>query len=360
MDLSGTPKGVLEIVATFNGPAPSGVAVSKHGRIFLSFPRHAVDHNGPTLAELKGGQLVPFPNAALNPPSGGNPSETLVSVHGITMDAQDRLWVIDDGKRAGKPIEPGAAKVVGFDINTGELVRKVVLSPPALLPDSHMNDLRVDLTHGSSGMAYVADSSFGESPALVIVDLATGKAERRLAHHVSTQPEKGFMVVIEGRPMLYEQGLPPTFPTGGVDGVALSPDSSRLYYAPLTSRHLYSIPTAVLANRSASTSELAAAVVDEGEKGAADGLAVDQMGRLYTTNHELDAILRRQPDGRFEVFARDPRLLWPDGICVSPNGYVYFTVDQSQRLPQFNGGRDLRQPPFLLIRAPVNGVPSSN
>jgi hypothetical protein len=56
---------------------------------------------------------------------------------------------------------------------------KVLLMPPVLQPDSHMNDLRVDLTHGAQGTAYVADSSFGTTPALIVVDLATLKARWR-------------------------------------------------------------------------------------------------------------------------------------------------------------------------------------
>ena len=39
------PVGKLELVATFNGPMPTGVTVSQKGRIFVNFPRwgdHAV------------------------------------------------------------------------------------------------------------------------------------------------------------------------------------------------------------------------------------------------------------------------------------------------------------------------------
>jgi hypothetical protein len=38
---------------------------------------------------------------------------------------------------------------VGFDLKTGAVVGKALLKPPALLPDSHMNGLRVDLAHGA-------------------------------------------------------------------------------------------------------------------------------------------------------------------------------------------------------------------
>lgn len=240
---------------------------------------------------------------------------------------------------------------MGFEPDTGRIVAKVVLKPPALLPDSPMNDLRVDLTHGAAGMAYVADSSFGVSPALVVVDLATGAERRVLANHPSTQPDRGFMAVLEGRPLVWQAKDAP-LPTGGVDGVTLSPDSRTFFYAPLSSRRLYSIPTDILANPEATDAELAAAVTDLGEKGFADGLCSDSDGRIYTTNGEHDAIFRRNTDGSFEVVARDPRIVWPDGVFAT-SSHVYVVCGQWNRLAGMNNGVNQRRPPYLLIRSPI-------
>ncbi|MFT4198154.1 MAG: L-dopachrome tautomerase-related protein [Pseudoxanthomonas sp.] len=351
-DPSALPAGSLEVVARFDGPGPSGIAVS-HGRVFVGFPRHADNHAGMTLGVLVDGRLLPFPSAAMSFPSTAAYADWLVSVHGMTTDSRGNLWVIDDGKRAGiDGIPDGAAKVVGFDPVTGKVIGKVVLKAPALRQDSHMNDLRVDLSHGARGTAYISDSSFGTAPALVVVDLASGRQRRVLADHVSTQPEPGFLTVLDGKPMRYD-ARHPTFPVGGADAITLSPDSATLYYAPLTSRRLYSIPTAVLADFGNDQATLAAAVADLGEKGFADGMASDPQGRLYITDGEHDAILRRWPDGRFDVVLRDPRLVWPDGIYADAH-YVYVTLGQWDRLPGFNGGQDLRQPPYLLVRAPID------
>jgi sugar lactone lactonase YvrE len=354
-DAGGTTAGSVEVVARFDAPDPSGIAVTPDGRIFIGFPRHADDHSGPTLGELKNGKLVPYPDVAHSMPSAAPASERLVSVHGMTLDAQGRLWLIDDGKRAGHPIPDGAAKVVGIDPATNRIVANVVLRAPALLADSHMNDLRIDLTHGSAGTAYISDSSFGTSPALVVVDLASGRQRRVLAQHPSTRAEAGFMAVIEGKPLRYDP-KDQQFPVGGVDGVTLSADSSRLYFAPLTSRRLYSIPTAILADFTASDNSLAAAVKDEGEKGFADGLATDAAGRIYTTDAEHDQVLRRNLDGSFDVAARDPRFLSPDGIFAARD-YIYLTLGQWNRLASFHHGANLRRPPFLLVRFPVADAP---
>jgi hypothetical protein len=114
-----TPTGSFEVVAEFYGPRPSGIVVTPDGLIFVGFPRHANNHKEATLAELKNGKLVPFPNAGMSLPSDVFPEQRLVSVHGMTLDSRGRIWAIDDGKLAGQPIAPGAAKIVGFDPSGG-------------------------------------------------------------------------------------------------------------------------------------------------------------------------------------------------------------------------------------------------
>ncbi len=348
------PSQAIEIVAEISGPEPSGIVVARDGRIFLGFPRHAIDHKKATLAEYKDGKLIPFPNAAMSLPSDAQAADRLVSVHGMTMDTEGRLWLIDDGKTAGRPIPPGGAKVVGFDIETGNVVGKALLAPPALLPDSHMNDLRVDLTHGAKGVAYITDSSFGTSSALVVVDLETGKARRALANNPSTRAEPGFMAFFQGRPLVYDPRRP-SFPVGGADGITLSAGSKRLYWTALTGRRLYSIATDLLADARLNDEKLAAAVVNEGERPACDGLATDQSNRIYFGAFEQDSIVRRNPDGRFELVAHDPRIVWPDGLFAADT-YLYVTLGQANRQPGFNDGLDLRRPPYLVVRVRIDAA----
>lgn len=343
------PSGEVEIVASIPAPDPSGIAVAG-GRLYLTFPKHDGDHPGPVLGEWKDGRLVPFPSAHWAEAATGDPAERLISPHGLTLDTRGRLWVIDDGKIKGQPIPPGGAKVVGIDPASGKVFANVILKD-ALLPGSHMNDLRVDLTHGEKGTAYISDSSFDGHPALVVVDIATGRQRRALANDKSIKADPGFLTFLGGKPL---RGDPrhPTFPYSGVDGVTLSKDSDRLYYAPLGSHRLYSLPTALIADFAADDAALARAVVDEGEKGSADGLATDAWGRIYTTAAEHDAVFRRNLDGSFDLIARDPRFVWPDGIFADDR-YVYVTLGQWTRLPQFHDGQDQRKPPFLVARMAI-------
>ncbi len=343
----------VETVASVQDPDFSGVVVTKEGRIFLGFPRHAVDHKGPTLAEYKDGRLIPFPNKEMTYLSTAPWSEQLVSPHGMTLDAEGRLWLIDDGKRAGiKEIPDGAAKVVGIDVKSGRIFRTVVIKAPALLPDSHLNDLRIDLTHGTEGMAYITDSSFGTRSALVVVDLAKASARRVLAQDASTQAVPGFSVFLEGKPHVYDAEHP-TFPIGGADGIALSPDSKRVYWTQISGRRLYSLPSASLSDPRITDEDLSKAIRDEGERPACDGIDSDSKGNLYFGAFEHQSVIRRTPKGELEVLAHDSRFVWPDALFVSGK-FLYVSLGQWNRLAGFNGGKDLRKPPYQLVRIPID------
>ncbi|WP_242010596.1 major royal jelly family protein [Acetobacter musti] len=346
------PTGTMEVIGALPDPGPSGIAVTPDNRVFLTFPRHAEDHNHPALAELIDGKAVAWPDEKTTRQSSLPISQRLISPHGMTTDAKGRLWLIDDGKIVGHPIPPGAAKIVGYDPGSRTRIANIVLRPPVMLPDSHMNDLRVDLTHGEKGTVFVADSSFGTSPGLVIADVASGRQRRVLTHHPSILPEPGLVAVLEGKPRHYKASHA-QFPTGGVDSITLSADSSTLYYSPLTSRRLYSLPTALLSDFSSTDQQLSEAVTDLGEKVLTDGLATDPWNRIYLTAGEHDAIMRRNTDGSIDVIARDQRIIWPDGIFADKN-YVYCVLGQWNRLAGFNDGHSLRQPPYLVVRCPIS------
>src|SRR5438874_3649297 len=72
--------------------------------------------------------------------------------------------------------------------------------------------------------------------------------------------------------------------------------------------------------------------VDHGDKGGtADGMETDSKNRLYLTNYEHNAILRRLPDGTYETLAHDPHLLWPDTLSVAADGYLYCIANPLRR-----------------------------
>jgi sugar lactone lactonase YvrE len=353
------PAGTLEVVATFPKDMPTGVTVSKAGRIFLTFPRWG-DPVETNVGELKDGKVVPYPNAEINKLQIDRPADCLMTVQSAIVDPLDRLWLCDTGTVNMGPVYPGGAKMICVDLKTDRIIKTLPLTGNGVLKSTYLNDLRFDLRKGTEGLAYVTDSSANGPNGIVVIDLATGKTWRKLNDHPSTKAEKGFMPVVEGR-VLMEKPKPDAEPKHikiGSDGIALSADGKKLYYCPLASRKLYAVNTDALADPDTPDEKVAATVEDLGDRGfASDGLEHDTAGRLYLTNYEDDAILRRSPDGKYETMVHDPRAMWPDTLSIGQDGYLYFTANQLHRQPRFQGGKDERERPFVLFKVKVDARP---
>lgn len=354
------PVGELELVHAFTGPMPTGVSVSHTGRIFVNFPKWG-DEVPATVVELRDGREVPFPDERWNSPSGDDDAEAFVSVQSVVVDPADRLWVLDTGSPMFRPTTPGGPKLVRVDLDTDTVAQVITFPTDVALPSTYLNDVRFDLRRGEAGTAYITDSSDSGPNGIIVVDLASGASWRRLHDHPSTkaEPLETFRPVVEGRPFLERPADGPPKPvTMGADGIAISADGSRLHYCPLASRRWYSVSTDALTDRSAADDQVAASVVDEGDKGgASDGLETDDAGRLYLTSYEHDAVLRRLPDGGYETVAHDPRLLWPDTMSVASDGHLYVTANQLHRQAKYQRGQDLRRKPYALFRIRIDAGP---
>lgn len=236
-----------------------------------------------------------------------------------------------------------------------------MFDPDVALDTTYLNDIRFDLRKGDDGVAYITDSSDQGPNGIIVVELATGEAWRRLHDHPSTKAEKPdtFLPVVEGRVFMERPADGPAKPVlMGSDGIAISSDGARIWYCPLASRRWYSVSADALADRSVSDADVVATVVDEGDKGgASDGLETDDAGRIYITSGEHNSILRRHPDGAIDTFVHDPRLLWPDTMSVAADGHLYVTANQLYRQEKYQGGADTRRKPYVLFRAPIDAGP---
>jgi sugar lactone lactonase YvrE len=339
---------------------PTGVSVSATGRIFVNYPKWG-DEVPATVTELRDGEAVPFPDERWNQPEDDADATAFVSVQSIVVDPADRLWVLDTGSPMFQPTERGGPKLVCVDLASDEVVQTVVFEPDVALPTTYHNDVRFDLRRGGAGVAYITDSSDQGPNGLIVVDLETGDAWRRLHDHPSTkaEPPERFLPVVEGRPFMERpaDGAPKPV-TMGSDGIAITADGRRIVYCPLASRHWYSVTTDALVDRASGDEEVAATVRDEGDKGTgSDGLETDDVGRLYLTAYEHNAVLRRTFDGSIETVVHDPRLLWPDTMSVAADGFLYVTANQLHRQAKYQGGEDRRVKPYALFRTPIDAGP---
>ncbi|MBC7800283.1 MAG: hypothetical protein H7Z10_06660 [Gemmatimonadaceae bacterium] len=349
------PAGAMELVVAANAPStPTGMTVSAEGRIFIFMPRIDAKIAYSVGEVARDGSVTPYPDAGINRPDPQRPRDTLFFVPNGVMDGRNRLWMLDGGLMdpSGAPV-PGAAKLMCIDISNGAIVANVPLGS-AVEATSSLNDLRIDAGNGRRETAYVTDQGQGGQGAIIAVDLATGRAVRRLARHPSTASTAGLVKMVEGRQMLLRSADGATKEIqGGANGIALSPDASRLYYAPLMGRHLYSANTAALLDPQASDDVVAATVQDLGEKGFTGGLQTDDRDRVYLALQEHNAVGRRTGQGTIEIVASDPRLIWADTMWIH-DGWLYINSAQVNRLPGFNGGRDMQRPPYAILRTRID------
>ncbi|AHY51175.1 hypothetical protein BJS_04024 [Bradyrhizobium japonicum SEMIA 5079] len=349
--------GTIEPVFEFYDAMPTGVSVAADGRIFINFPRWGDDVPF-TVGEIRNGQVVPYPDAPTNIFDPARPGETLGSVQSVVVDAANRLWILDTAAPGFSSPVAGGAKLVAVDLATNKVVKTIVLPSSTVLPTTYINDVRFDLRRGKAGIAYITDSSISGPGGIIVVDLDSGESWRKLTGHKSTSPDPAFIPVVEGeRLAAREKGKPPAPFSVASDGIAISADGTTLYYCPLSSRHLYSVPTALLLDRHASEAAIAEAVVDLGEKGASDGLEADDKGRIYAGDYERNSVRQRQADGEWKTIAHDPRILWPDTLSVASDGYLYFTANQLHRQAQFHEGQDQRVKPYTLFRVRIDAGP---
>lgn len=351
--------GVLEQVFAFHDAMPTGVTVSETGRIFVNFPRWG-DTVPFTVGEIREGKVQPYPNAALNSEDPNDPAKGFISVQSVVADGRGRVWVLDTAAPKFVTPRPGGAKLVAIDLASNQVVKTLIFPASVILPSTYVNDMRFDFRVGEQGTVYVTDSSVSGPGGIIVMDIASGTAHRRLSGAHQTSVDPAFVPVVEGRAALLSKGPDGRVTALGVasDGIALSADGSTLYFSPLSSRHLYAVPTASLRNDQLSEAQLQREVVDLGEKGASDGLEADASGAIYASDYEHNGIRKRLADGSWQTIVHDPRVLWPDTLSIGPDGYLYFTANQLHRSPGFNDGQDLRSKPYSLLRVKVDAAPA--
>jgi sugar lactone lactonase YvrE len=297
----------------------TGVAVAKDGRVFATFPRMDTDTIPYSLAVVSGSQATPWPNVDWNTwnPS-VSPQNHFVSVQGLYLDTNNFLWVLDAASPQMRGIVRGGAKLLKFDPTSGQLVQRVDFDETVAYPGSYLNDVRVD---AAKNVAYISDSNEG---AIIVVNLATGRSRRLLANDPSTKSEN-LILEVEGRVWRNQAG---ELPAVDIDGIALTPDRTYLYYHATTANSLYRIGTQYLLDESLSAAQLATHVELYGRTEPTDGMIFDPQGYLYLTGVTQNAITRLTPANELQIVTQDPQLKWPDSYAIGPDGALYVTTSQ--------------------------------
>jgi sugar lactone lactonase YvrE len=318
----------LQLVASFDHQV-TGVTVAPDGRTFVNFPRWTED--APlSVAELgQSGDLRPYPDAEWNTWRNArrdevSPSDHWVCVQSVVADKRGNLWVIDPGAPAQSLIVPGAPKLVRIDLASNRVARIYAFDETVAPQGSYLNDVRIS---PDGRTAYITDS--GVRGAIVVVDIESGNARRLLDGDPSTQADKSVTVTADGKPLQQTDGRRVSF---SADGIALTPDGRYLYWQAVKGKTLYRIATDALQNAQLGAEQVASRVEAVGIDGPADGLWIDQRGRLYVSSVEHHAVRVRNGD-RLTTLVRDRQLVWPDTFSEGPDGTIYVT---DSRIPDMS------------------------
>src|SRR5699024_4698774 len=121
-------------------------------------------------------------------------------------------------------------------------------------------------------------------------------------------------------------------------------------FKPINKKELFRIETQYLVNPSLTDEELETYVETFSGVGITHGLLADKKGNVFLTTSESHSISYITPEGRIRTLVSDPRLIWPDSLGIGPDGYLYFSCAQIQRLPQWNHGEDKTDYPYQLYK----------
>lgn len=325
-------------VTSFDHYQPIGVAITKTGRMFVTFPRNKVYEYG--VAEITGGQKKPYPDAEWNRYDSLKAGNHFINAQAAWPDDQDNLWILDPANPMDEATIPAGVKLLKINLNTNK-VERVYRFEDLPREKIALNDVRID---NRRQLAYLSEP---KTASVVILDLKTGKSRMVLKEDKSTKAEPGFKLHIDGKDVVDQTGK--AF-SSNVNGIALTKDGRYFYFRAINQTKLYRILVDDLVNPTSTDAEISAKVETVGETGISHGMIADNKGNIYLSDSPNKAIRYVTAGGKFETLVKDKRLIWPDTFSVGNDGYLYVTCSQINRTKKYNGGQDKVEYPFRLYK----------
>jgi sugar lactone lactonase YvrE len=302
------PESALEKLGELELP-PGNVAVTESGRVFFTF--HPEGKPKIRVAELVNGEVKPFPSEKAQ--------KKFNTPLGIRVDRQGRLWVLDYARYR---LLGGTPRLTAWDLGKKDKRPRHYEFPKELAPrGSMLNDFQID---PSGEWAYIADSSpVDKHPAIVVLDLRSGRARRVLQDHPSVV-DGPYGVHVDGQEVKL-QLLGNATIHYGVDSIALDREGKWLYYASLNQGELYRVLASELRSGDPHPVRVGAITLS-------DGITTDRAGNVYVTDMEHSAVMRLRTDGHLETLLKTPELRWPDGFSFGPEGWLYLSCSNLHAL----------------------------
>ncbi len=304
-----------EVVFESQSVIPGNLAISENGDIYISV-NPLLNPSSKLYKVTSKSDATPFPNAAYVT----GEESTLGGVLGVKVDEDNNLWMLDMNKH----------QFVVWDLDDNELEDTIAIPKSVTKPNSFLQDFIID---EKNDRVIIADMTMGSAetpaaPAFIVYDMESEKFQRMAENQPSllSEVEGGF----------------------NLNPIAIDPSGKWIYYGALKGRKIYRVPAKSFANEDT----LIENIELFGDKSYSDGIVVDDNGVVYVTNIEDNAISVTTKDG-FENIAMLPEgQVWPDGLYIGEDGYVYSTMSQLSRSAILNNGKDPSIAPYIIVKTP--------
>ena len=230
-----------------------------------------------------------------------------------------------------------------------KIVRTFVFSDPVISLDSYLVDIVLDTPNGE--YAYISDASESD-PGIIVYNWKENRAWK-VRDNRSMRADPGIRTLtINGMYVTINRNIA---------GIALSPislreEQRRLFYSPLSSYSLFSIPTSILKDEFRSSTDVSGSIKTLGRRTSiTEGMAIDSNGILYYGLLGENAISRWDTNLPFEgnqrMIARDNiSLQWPASFGFDSDRGNITVV--SNRLQNFLAGKvNLNEANYRIITA---------
>jgi sugar lactone lactonase YvrE len=316
----------------------NGVTTTPDGRRFVVVQPQQPGQ--PQIAEITLGTAKPYPDAQWNSWHAGQDGRTaFVGANSLRVGPDGALWVVDRGAPGiGAPLADGGPKLVRIDLSARVYDLASVAQGASFVDDVRFN----------GNVAYLTDAG---RPALVVLDLTTGKARRVLENHPSTVAARPLMA--EGRKLIDAQGHPVVV---HADQLEVSGDGRWLFYQPC-SGPMSRIETRFLDDPSLDNETLSGHVAPFADTPSTGGTAIDAAGTIYVSDTDRSRILKVSPTGEISTLIADPRLAWVDAMWIDDHDRLWMPAAQLNRTPGLNQGRDAVDWPVTIYSIAIGTKP---
>ncbi|XP_066596377.1 dopaminechrome tautomerase-like [Prorops nasuta] len=246
-------------------------------------------------------------------------------VQSMEIDPKGRMWVLDTGRTetltlAAKSRCPPRLVILDLE-DEGKVLRSYNFPSTVTPPESsYLNDIVLD--HEDGGLAYISDNG-KDDPGIIVYSLRNNTSWKVRHESMKAKPEAVSFMVKSTR----------IVSPINVDGIALSPASAKnrtLYYSPLSSFNLFSLPVSVLKDSELSKN-VDSYVRDLGRKiSQTDGMAMSAKGVLYFGLLADDAVAMWDSlsspsfNNGQRTISRDHFLMqWPDTFAFDEDGNIW-------------------------------------